>query len=203
MKVCVVGNGPSAKGKGSVIDACDFVVRIKQYWTFGAEGVGDKIDAWAWYGAAVATEKAPVACEHWITQSMYEYAQREWKHDDGAIRLERITSLRRDGVLRFIHHNVVCDLSQHLGAFASTGLRAIAMALTTQPDELVIAGFDAIADDDMDARDGQHRPPCHDMRAEKRLLCELEDGRWLGEPSRTRLRWLDPPMVLERKHRPC
>ena len=31
MIVAIVGNGPTATGKGSQIDCCDFVVRLKVY----------------------------------------------------------------------------------------------------------------------------------------------------------------------------
>ena len=31
MIVAIVGNGPTAAGKGSQIDRCDFVVRLKVY----------------------------------------------------------------------------------------------------------------------------------------------------------------------------
>jgi|LSQX01.2.fsa_nt_gb hypothetical protein len=31
MIVAIVGNGPTAAGKGSQIDCCDFVVRLKVY----------------------------------------------------------------------------------------------------------------------------------------------------------------------------
>lgn len=185
MKSCVVGNGPSGKGLGRIIDACDFVVRIKEYWTFGAEDTGAQIDAWAWYGQSKDTHRP--YCEHWVTQSIPEFRRREEIHHDGFARLEQIVS----GGLRlwFIEHSRVMELEQHLDAFASTGLRAIAMALARCPDELLITGFDAMANDDPDAR-GPQRPPCHDMRKEKQLLFELDQGQWLGKLCKTRVTWL-------------
>lgn len=197
MKVCVVGNGPSAEGRGSEIDACEFVVRIKQYWTYGANGTGDKINAWAWYGAAVASANAPMACQHWITQSVDEYARREHAKRDGFARLKHIISIQPTGGLRFISGDVVGELSHHLGASPSTGLRAIAMVLAMQPEEIVIAGFDAM-DAETDARGDQHRPPCHNLRNEKRTLSELENGQWLKAPCSTRLTWLGRPKQLAR-----
>ena len=59
MRVCVVGNGPSAQGKGEIIDAADFVVRIKAFWCHGAEDAGSKIDALAWYGFPGGWELRP------------------------------------------------------------------------------------------------------------------------------------------------
>lgn len=194
-RIAVVGNGPSAEGKGPQIDACDFIVRIKQYWRFGAEGVGEKIDAWAWYGSAVRDK--PLAREHWITQSVREFERRERTKQSGFTRLRCIAEAAAGGPVRFIQDDMVQRLSRYLGAFASTGLRAIAMALERQPGEIVIAGFDALTKDDTDAR-GDRRPPCHNLLAEKQALCELEVGRWLGKRCTTRLTWLGRPSQLGR-----
>lgn len=42
--VAIVGNGPTAAGKGPEIDACDFVVRIKSFWMHGADDAGTGIN---------------------------------------------------------------------------------------------------------------------------------------------------------------
>ena len=70
MQVAIVGNGPTANGKGNEIDAADFVVRLKAFWAHGPVDAGRHLDALCWYGGMNGWDTAPTLpdCEHWITQ---------------------------------------------------------------------------------------------------------------------------------------
>jgi len=198
MKVCIVGQGPSAEGRGKEIDACDFVVRLKEFWRFGAVNSGTRIDAWAWYGVAYSSEPAapPSDCEHWVVHSMAGFCEREKRYGDGFDRLKRVGAVRNGGVLRVIPGRVLKALTAYLGRFPSTGIRAVAMAMEVlEPDTLVLVGFDAATPLGMSCSDarGEPGPACHDLLTEKLALTKLETGTWLGKPCRTAIEWLSRP----------
>lgn len=203
MKICVVGNGPSAKGHGAEIDACDFVVRIKAFWDFGAVDTGSKVNAIAWFGAQRKAwwdrdlSNGVPPCEHWRNwcNKQYEESPLPW--------------MRAKAFFDYI----TCGLSvatvsecqwmravRYLDRHPSTGFVAIVMVLDRWPTcKLLLTGFDATIAGRRDYYDARHRkhsdPIIHDMVAEKRAIAELFDGTWLGEPSEASLTWLDMPEI--------
>lgn len=206
MKLCIVGQGPSAKGRGREIDACDFVVRMKAFWAYGAEDAGDKISAWAWYGYAgpkgdavpkeAIASRVPGGTEHWFTHCRQQVIDNLKTHparfDD---------AIYASGGDPF--HQLPDDLwgraEQYLDRHPSTGFVAICMALDRFPDaELVLYGFDSITParpNFWDARGGvRHEGKLpHRVDLEKRAIAEIRDGTWLGRPTAATLTWPDMP----------
>ncbi len=201
MKICVVGNGPSAEGHGAEIDACDFVVRLKAYWVFGATDAGSKVDAVAWFGAQRKEwcnldvgDDIPI-CEHWRTwcNKQYEESPLEWKKAR-AFFAYVTCGLPVVSVLECQWMRAIRYLNRH----PSAGFVTITMVLDRWPKcELLLTGFDATIPDRPDYYDAR-RPATgdlsvHDMVAEKRAIAELLEGSWLGEPSQAALTWLNMP----------
>ena len=63
MRVCVVGNGPSANGTADLVDSCDVVVRCGEYWRVGSRTAGSKVDVWC--TRREPTEYDPVVAVIW------------------------------------------------------------------------------------------------------------------------------------------
>ena len=59
MRLCIVGNGPTAASKGDLIDSADFVARIKAWWAHAAADSGTRCDATAWYGECFGWNEKP------------------------------------------------------------------------------------------------------------------------------------------------
>ncbi len=200
MRSCVVGNGPSAEGKGAEIDACDFVVRIKAWWAHGAENAGERIDAWAWYGDEIqlAGPIPEMNSERWFTQTVSQVRANPAAWD-------RVASLVRTASLQPIRWvpDLLWDAAfRRLEWHPSTGFVAVCMAIAIKrPDELVLYGFDSTAPDRANYQDARSEPlpprllshPPHDVLAEKRAMADLFNGKWLGEPCRTALEWPQMP----------
>jgi len=196
MRFCVVGAGPTAEGKGRLIDGCDFVVRIKRFWQDSASNAGSKCNAVATYDAPGEMSEYAHGAEVWITQSPQQMVMRH-----GANVLEGLAGFADLGVMRWITHafwELVCS---GLQSQPSTGLVAIAMGMQLfSPGTLVIVGFDQLtpADPNFDCArrsvvvlpDGSAQ---HPFVNEKRALAEIFNGVWLGEPTDTTLRWPDMP----------
>jgi hypothetical protein len=197
MKLCVVGNGSSARGQGTIIDACDFVVRIKAWWQNGAADSGSRCDALAHYGwgGGGLTE---FTREHWITQTVDQVQG----HDDGWGRLGYVNRVANHRPIRWLTKQAWLSLETHLGSHPSTGIVAVAMALSVmKPTELVVYGFDSTTPGKPNFADARGNvlseeylaAPAHDHLAEKRAMADLLNGTWLGEPSGVKLTWPDMP----------
>lgn len=213
MKVCVVGQGPSAAGCGGEIDACDFVVRLRSYWTAGAEDAGSKISAHAYFGWW-GGEEDPTGpdCEQWFTHCPQQLINHLCDDVTKALHGKPEPSqcglaLRRLGffVKTAGHRRVFVlgddlwhQMRDYLGSHPSTGFVAVAMALSRFPRcRLMLRGFDSTMPQRAnywDARqDQEHATLAHNMLAEKRALAEIDDRQWLGFPIHARLDWTNRP----------
>lgn len=194
MKLCVVGNGPSAKGHGAEIDACDFVVRIKAWWENGAEDAGSRCDALAHYGLCPGGSVLPRPTgEHWITQTVAHIEG----HDDGWDRLDYINRVANHRPIRWLTTEAWWRLQRHIKSDPTTGIIAVFIGLiVAQPAELLLYGFDSTTTDRpnfWDARETTERKSPHDVLAEKRIIAKIANGKWLGKPTETKLIWPDMP----------
>lgn len=210
MKVCIVGNGPSAAGQGQLIDAADCVVRMKAWWSFGALDAGKKCDILAWFGSdwgwSVGKGGHPppaLLCEHWFTQPWDVLAPRTMESLRNALHFLIVRS--NGNPVRFIPGSLWHKCVKALGGkHPSTGFSSVAMAIEyLSPDEIVLVGFDGTTRDkpnfgdarrELEAKDLSDVPP-HDLLSEKRLIVKLFDGTWLGEPVSLKLTWIAQPSV--------
>ena len=196
MKICVVGNGPTAKGKGREIDAADFVVRIKAWWVHGAADAGRRCDATAWYGDLCGwdTVPKPLRCQHWFTHALGVKPLQE--------RLRTFSAQAGIQVIRWLPASLFDHARQHLGFYPTTGFVAVVMALAIYSHaELWLYGFDSCGQNEPnfdDARrtlprsqqpSGKMLPGCHNHLREKQVFAELLEGTWLGEKVDVRLKW--------------
>lgn len=199
MKLCVVGNGPSAKGHGAEIDACDFVVRLKAWWVHGAEDAGERIDAWAWFGDAnwaPETVSVPVSgCEHWFTQCDKQMSKRI----DFDARWGSFIRLSQGEPTQRLTDDLWERVQSYLERDPSTGCVAVAMAMELfRPDELLLVGFDSTTADAPNytcARIDWGRTFAHAFDKEKLAFAEIRDGTWLGGSVQTCLKWIGEPDV--------
>lgn len=216
MRVAIVGNGPSAKGQGAAIDACDRVVRCNRWFETAAEDAGQRTDASALYGndslrhglsdaEAVAEAECfakilPPACEVWLTLPLSRCRPFYPEHCGSIFAARAMAGLRP---IRWVSESMwVAEqhlLTRRRGSWAapSTGFTAIDMALAIwQPAELFLAGFDATeptAPGWNDAR-GEAWPLAlalgHDLGGEKAVIRELNDKHtWLGNPLTVKIEW--------------
>ena len=200
MNVCVVGSGPTAQGKGKLIDACDFVVRLKRFWLEGATDVGYSCNAIASYDypieMTVFTKWANA--EFWITQTPQQLLA---THD--ADWLEMFTVRHGLGVIRWLSGLSWTEITSALGHHPSTGFVAICMAMELlTPDVLTIVGFDQLTPANPNFHCARRKitpaqcaKPNHDFVAEKRGIAELEESKWLGKECHTKLVWSDKPDI--------
>lgn len=204
MKLCIVGQGPSAKGRGREIDACDFVVRMKAYWRVGAEDAGEKIDAWAWYGHIGSSDRGgvpredlscvPSGIEHWFTHCPCRLVV-----SLKTARLPDAMSLSGSDPFHQLSDDLWNRAVRHIGYHPSTGFVAICMGLDRFPNaELVLYGFDSTTTDKpnfWDARgcDGDKVKLAHRVDIEKRVIAEIQKGTWLRKPTAATLAWPDMP----------
>lgn len=198
MRLAVIGNGPSAKGHGVEIDACDFVVRMKAWWKYGAEDAGSRCDALVHYGLNYLLEYPEFKGEHWFSQNV----SRLQGHADC---WERLSFLVRTAEMRAIHwfpEAMWKDAERKLNRHPSSGFIAVYMAMAIkQPDELLLYGFDGTTPDRPNYTDANgpllpaslmDNPP-HDQLAEKRAIAEILTGIWMNQPTATKLIWPDMP----------
>lgn len=187
MRVAIVGNGPSAAGHGQAIDACDRVVRIRAFWSYGALDVGRRTDAWAWFGSQsdMDLQNVPrLSCEHWFTHCPEQLLQRA----DGLCGISRASYFSRYAglnPLRWLPSDLWQKACAHLGFHPSTGFITVALAIAIyQPTELHLYGFDGYTEPFSDAR--REIPAAqqthHNMPAEKHAFAEISNGTWLGDP---------------------
>lgn len=178
--VCIVGHGPSLKGagQGKNIDACDFVVRLKNCYTLLAEphDFGSKTNA-----MCSSTEVLPYlpkvkAAEYWGYPKKGEYSQK------------RVRWLQRHvGTAKVEVPLEACNLwnaaflelgGQHPNV--STGMGAIIIALELKrPEVLFLAGFDNVVTPTIQGyrctvptvfNDGGTKSTGHDWQKEHELL---------------------------------
>ncbi|KKN79764.1 hypothetical protein LCGC14_0336190 [marine sediment metagenome] len=201
MKVAIVGNGPSAKGKGAEIDACDFVVRIKAWWRHGAKDAGEKINAWAWYGDHAGLRECPVGMdgEVWFTQCSNQILAHDPDKQERHLTAFANYSLGRPAswLSNQEWDRLVARRDSH---HPSTGMVAVAMALARFPGcELHLFGFDSTTRDRPDFYDARNADlnalDPHRQLSEKQMFRRIGDGTWLGEPTTATLVWHDMPRL--------
>lgn len=196
MNVCVVGNGPSADGRGADIDACDFVVRLKGWWNRAAADAGSRIDAWAWYGCQEGCRDKPeFTCEHWFTHS----PKQTQKHDTATRRARRkwFDRYAEGQPVHVLTNEQWTRLRASTGRDPSTGMVAIGMAIERFPDcHLHLYGFDStttVRPNFCDARGPKVMDDPHGQIREKRQFRLIVLGEWLGKPTKVTLTWPDMP----------
>lgn len=220
MRVAVVGNGPSAAGRGAEIDACDRVVRCNRCFDTGASGAGSKLDALAVYGneslraglsdAGVLAGAAslggilPPACEVWLTLPPSRCRPFAPEHCGNVLVAQALAGLRP---IRWIPEAAWAEELAHLcglrGGWSapSTGFTAVDLALRVwRPDELLLCGFDATEPGASGWNDARDEPwplvqaQGHGLAVEKLCFATLRDrGLWLGQPCATRVLWAGTP----------
>ena len=201
MRVCVVGQGPSAEGMGREIDACDVVVRIKNFWEWGAQDSGEKCDVWAQYGG-IDLPSGVAASEHWFTICPHQLES----HGKAA---DLISSFNRNAAghsIRWLDDERWMQARAYLLSHPTTGFVCVLMALQTWPDaELHVHGFDSMQPDGPNYYDARapvdHKGVVwpHDMAGEKRAIAEIYGGRFLGNPTSATLVWPHPPAGIREK----
>lgn len=199
MNVCVVGNGPSAEGRGAEIDACDFVVRIKAWWRHGAADAGTRIDAWAWYGCKRGlTYIPPFRCQNWFTHC----PKQTQSHGSKIRRARRKSFLEHSSEQRtqFLTDVQWQTMRSFTGKHPSTGMVAVFMAIERFPDcNLHLYGFDSTRLDQpnfFDARRPDLTPKDpHCQQREKTVFRRINTGMWLNNPTKVTLTWPDMPRM--------
>lgn len=205
MKLCVVGNGPSAEGKAKEIDACDFVVRIKTWWQCAAENCGEKWDAHVHYGWGTWDLRPRFRGVHWFSQTISQVRQ----HPQGWERLSFLANRAPLERIVLLPDTIWDAAFRYLGRHPSTGFVAVCMAIEIcKPNQLVLYGYDSTTIERPNYWDAQGEPvdylgkplrerkgwsPPHDQLAEKRAIAEIAEGRWLDGETETKLIWPDKP----------
>lgn len=202
-RVAVVGNGPSAEGKGEEIDGYDFVVRMRDWWRCAAENAGEKMDAHAYFGWWDDWPDDPrKGFEHWFTQCPM---QLEAAGVMGWQRVAFVNKRAEGAPIRWLSDARWNQLRGALnGEHPSTGIVSVAMAIDrfhSTPIELGLYGFDSTTPERpnfFDAREmGKSRHEqyhvTHNILGEKRLLVGLHGGVWITGKSDITLTWPDQP----------
>lgn len=196
MRIAVIGNGPSAKGLGAEIDACDFVVRTGQCINaFKENEAGTKLSAWAWPGYPKMNRYVPKGkgWQMWVT------CPAEWHK--GEVRMPNVARIANQHKLNvqvlnlneYTKVRVACKALSGKDLPPTTGILAIHMALMKKPAELLLAGFDCTIPTQpgfcyADGRKGLS-VKLHDYTAEKVLTGHLLEGKWLGAEVATVTEW--------------
>lgn len=213
MRVCIVGNGPLAKGHGAEIDACDFVVRTTGWWKSGPGDVGEKLNAYAWFGASgqlpMPERYATHPFEHWFTLPL---SRCNPPHEPHGGFWQNVVTQSAMRPIRWIGERIWQSEKESLMAVSdstafevppTTGFTAIDMAIRAlNPAEIVLYGFDATLQDKNGWGDNnpQWTKGCeaHDMYAEKLLIHKLAiEGVWLGEKCEVKVAWPHNPILRD------
>jgi len=162
MRMCIVGNGPSAVEYAKEIDTCDFVVRMNS-WPVGL--MGRKWNAWA-SSFSPWSHMQPEAIRHKLFDAMPKNL-RVWvigkpKSKWGYVKYRKgspTITFSPPGwkPLSFPYDTIGVKIGRWLSGYLrrkrggrragpSTGFQTLGHALTKQPSELVLVGFDAIAE---------------------------------------------------------
>lgn len=195
-QTAVIGNGKSASGLASEIDACARVVRCGQWPNVFKKGqAGRKMDIWAWPGYAKMNRFIPKGRGYrmWITCPL------QWhKGKQRAVNVKKVAK-RIKSEVQWVPMDIYMPLRKALTAISgkdlppSTGMVAIAYAVSTNPQGMFIAGFDAGIVGEYRYADG--RPASntlHPYKAEAELIRQLAAGTWLGRPIDFEVDWRHP-----------
>lgn len=194
MRVAVVGNGPSAAGRGAEIDAHDFVVRCNAFGLAGALDAGVKLSAWAWFACPVVAERmgqAPAGdyC-FWMTKPLAQ-----WGCSD-IVDPRLLIRWAAGRPIRWVPIAYAKEVAEALGAEPTTGFMAVDMAIRMlRAPEIGLYGFDAVRPGEPGWGDAREVWPWlvnypHRQDLEKIAFTRLRDeGTWLGQPCATRLNW--------------
>lgn len=215
MRLCIVGNGPSASGKAVEIDACDFVVRMCGWWRSGPQDTGRRLDAYAWFGAEeqrdVPEQYAFAPFEHWMTLPLLRCWPPhttpkglphggQWMNLVEKANLRAIRWVTEDMWQREMAILTLLSETKRPTAPPSTGFTAVDMAIHLyRPDEIHLYGFDAT----LPGRPGwgDNNPQwCdsgpHDLDLEKQLIHKLAaEGIWINRPCGVKVTWPDDPIA--------
>lgn len=217
MRLCIVGNGPSAGGKAAKIDACDFVVRTTGWWKSGPADAGRKLDAYAWFGAEeqadIPEQYAVHPFEHWMTLPLLrcwpphttpkgDPHGGQWMNVVAKSTLRPIRWITEDLWQREMAMLTLLSKTHKPTVPPSTGFTAVDMAIHLYaPAELVLYGFDATLKDKPGWRDNNPQwrdDGPHDLHLEKQLIHKLAvENVWIGEPCGVRVIWPDDPIAKE------
>lgn len=181
MRIAIVGNGPSAAGKGAEIDAADLVVRMNGFSAVAALNAGQRLDVWAWFGSGRTCRRldgVPPSgnYEVWATLPLSRCRPFVIGHVGDAERLIQWSSARR---IRWVTEGEFGEQAAAIGAWPSTGFTAAWMARREHPSaQLLLYGFDALHPSAPGW--GDARAPwrgvdatAHNFEAEKRVLRAL------------------------------
>jgi hypothetical protein len=205
VRIAVVGNGPSAKGRGAEIDAADFVVRINHFERIAAEDSGRKLSAWARYGnTGVPVPRPEQWCELWYClPPSRTRGQCTPDTDWGNLAYEVNAAEWRPMICvpEYYYQVMAKAVNPHRFQGPSTGFVAVGMAIhrAGPGGQVDVYGFDAITPDKPgwdEARGGKSWPEhiAHDFVREKQLFAEFRDkGLWCGETCTTKISWPGAP----------
>jgi hypothetical protein len=207
MKIALIGNGPSGNGQGQAIDACDVVVRMKRWVTEGPMQAGFKTTALAGYDERVELPPEVLndySWELWVPippQAVrmrpcgVDIADLRWIMWAGWGRPVRWLEDEHFRPLLNYLHGPARTWPQEKTAFVSIGLCVLAIAMALKPDEIHLWGYDR----DMGGGLGDHfakraweanlETITHDWAAEKNIISELTQNKWLGEPTAVKGVW--------------
>jgi len=205
-RVCIVGNGPSADGKGAEIDAYDFVVRTSVFQR-AVKGAGKKLNAWCWNGN-------PKTCPGLVTAPKGNYETWWSVHASYRTLYKKFLKHARKvakghGPVQVMSERLWHELKRTVRCHPSTGLSAIGYALERfKPKVLALYGFDATIRGEPNFRDAHPVVPwrvakaghvCgHNLKLEKQLIGALmRDGGWLGKRWGTKVVWPAKPRSVK------
>lgn len=134
MRLCVVGNGPSAPKHAESIDKCDVVVRVNSWpcdtagrkWTVWASAFYPSIGQFA-MGMHKLSPRIPKVSELWIFGEQPILDGLPLRAD---VKRDHMPAVRR------------AELEELLGARPTGGFMAVIKALEREPTELCLTGFD-------------------------------------------------------------
>ena len=220
--VGIVGNGPSATGRGSEIDACDFVIRQNAWVTEAALNAGNKVSALVgFFGEknkahpAHMTGSPGVEVPPWLAErrdwELWSHipgecfraaptreAVGDWKWllntaDGRAIRMFRLAPFNR--LFDYLHaHNPSAK-------YPSLGLTCIGMVVDLNPSAVHLWGYDSVGYGypgyDLAQKQNQRdAKEFHNYVTEKQLIAELVDKKtWCGKPVNFDTTWHHRPNI--------
>lgn len=179
MKVCVVGHGPSLKGKklGRIIDSHDKVVRLKgSSSVHGSEDYGIKCNALCSSTEIMGVFRRQNAEEYWAYPKKGEFSH--------PVAIKVITEIEKPVMIPLLFSNYWNHRFREMGAChpnVSTGMAAILFSIHRwKPEEIILAGFDTLLNPDIQfdrnpeiPRSGVGDYPNHDWKKENELLTIL------------------------------
>jgi hypothetical protein len=183
VRVCVVGNGPSAPRYAAQIDACDEVIRLNAFprgaagrkWTIWASAFYPSIASCAL--ASKMIEDIPQLREIWVLGE---------KPDMAALPIPAEKRLHIDAAER-------ARMAQLLHARPSCGYMAVDAAYHRAPDTLCLVGFDQPFThwwQDAHESGAERCAEVHNIAREHSFYADMVGGRGLGDfRPRTKVEW--------------